>query len=155
MLAGTLDAGDRSTGLLIVSGGNEIRVGAHRGIGDLLAEGDGADDDDRRLVAVVGRHERVERRNTQADKVRRGREMRLVGDPAAGVEAHEPRLEPLAQIGDEVASLAIVAGDHERRAIGAGAVGQGRDEVRAQRLRHERAAAVADERGAIGVFMEA
>ncbi len=37
MLVGTLDAAPGSTGLLIVSGGNEIRVGAHRGMA-LLAE---------------------------------------------------------------------------------------------------------------------
>ena len=31
-LAGTIDTGDSATGLLIVSGGNEIRMGAHRGM---------------------------------------------------------------------------------------------------------------------------
>lgn len=31
-LVGTLDGGDRTTGLLVVSGGNEIRIGAHRGM---------------------------------------------------------------------------------------------------------------------------
>jgi exosortase A-associated hydrolase 1 len=31
LLAGTLDMGDKSTGLLIISGGNEIRSGAHAG----------------------------------------------------------------------------------------------------------------------------
>nr|WP_294189670.1 hydrolase 1, exosortase A system-associated [uncultured Sphingomonas sp.] len=31
-LAGTLDTGDATTGLLIVSGGNEVRHGAHRGM---------------------------------------------------------------------------------------------------------------------------
>ena len=36
-LAGTLDAAEGTTGLLIVSGGNEIRVGAHRGMA-LLAQ---------------------------------------------------------------------------------------------------------------------
>ena len=34
---GTLDSGDRATGLLIVSGGNEIRAGAHRGMASLAA----------------------------------------------------------------------------------------------------------------------
>lgn len=34
---GTLDEGDGSVGLLIVSGGNEIRAGAHRGMGMLAA----------------------------------------------------------------------------------------------------------------------
>lgn len=36
-LAGTLDEGDATTGLLIVSGGNEIRIGAHRGMALLAA----------------------------------------------------------------------------------------------------------------------
>jgi exosortase A-associated hydrolase 1 len=34
---GTLDESDRNTGLLIVSGGNEIRMGAHRGMASLAA----------------------------------------------------------------------------------------------------------------------
>lgn len=34
-LAGTLDEGHLTSGLLIVSGGNEIRIGAHRGMADL------------------------------------------------------------------------------------------------------------------------
>jgi exosortase A-associated hydrolase 1 len=36
-LAGTLDEGSATTGLLIVSGGNEIRIGAHRGMASLAA----------------------------------------------------------------------------------------------------------------------
>ena len=36
-LAATLDEGDATTGLLIVSGGNEIRIGAHRGMASLAA----------------------------------------------------------------------------------------------------------------------
>ena len=36
-LAATLDEGDATTGLLIVSGGNEIRIGAHRGMVMLAA----------------------------------------------------------------------------------------------------------------------
>lgn len=36
-LVGTLDAGANTTGLLIVSGGNEIRIGAHRGMALLAA----------------------------------------------------------------------------------------------------------------------
>lgn len=34
-LAATLDSGNAATGLLIVSGGNEIRIGAHRGMAEL------------------------------------------------------------------------------------------------------------------------
>ncbi len=37
-LAATLDEADSSTGLLIVSGGNEIRIGAHRGMAKLAAD---------------------------------------------------------------------------------------------------------------------
>lgn len=37
-LAGTLDAAPGATGLLIVSGGNELRMGAHRGMALLAAE---------------------------------------------------------------------------------------------------------------------
>lgn len=36
-LAATIDTGDRKTGLLIVSGGREIRIGAHRGMAMLAA----------------------------------------------------------------------------------------------------------------------
>lgn len=36
-LAGTLEAGNATTGLLIVSGGNEVRAGAHRGMAQLAA----------------------------------------------------------------------------------------------------------------------
>ena len=36
-LAGTLDEGNAATGLIIISGGNEIRIGAHRGMA-LLAQ---------------------------------------------------------------------------------------------------------------------
>ena len=132
------------------------RVRAQRRVGDLLAQRHRADDDDRRLLAVRALGEQgVERGHAQADEVRRRREVRLVGDAAAGVEAHRPRLEPRAQVGGEVARLAVVARHHERRAVGRRALGQRRDEVGAHRLRHERAAAVGDQRGAVGVLGEA
>ena len=35
ILSGTVDTADKATGLLIVSGGNEIRIGAHRGMAGL------------------------------------------------------------------------------------------------------------------------
>jgi exosortase A-associated hydrolase 1 len=38
VLAGTLDDAPGATGLLIVSGGNEIRIGAHRGMAKLAAD---------------------------------------------------------------------------------------------------------------------
>ena len=37
-LAATLDDADGATGLLIVSGGNEVRSGAHRGMARLAAD---------------------------------------------------------------------------------------------------------------------
>ena len=37
-LAATLDEAAGSTGLLIISGGNEIRIGAHRGMARLAAD---------------------------------------------------------------------------------------------------------------------
>jgi hypothetical protein len=114
------------------------RVRAQRRVGDLLAERDGGDDHDRRLLAGLALVEqRVDRGDPQADEVRRRREVRLVGDAAARVEAHGPRRQPRGHVGGEVARLAVVAGDDERRArVG---VGQRRREVRAQRLRDERA----------------
>ena len=97
----------------------------------------------------------IERGHAQADEVRRRREVRLVGHAAAGVEAHGPRLEPRAQVGGEVARLAVVARHHERRAVGRRAVGQRGDQVGPHGLRHERATAIGDERGAVGVLGEA
>ena len=37
-LSATLDSGSGTTGLLIVSGGNEIRIGSHRGMAKLAAD---------------------------------------------------------------------------------------------------------------------
>ena len=76
----------------------------------------------------------------QADEVRRRREVRLVGDAAARVEADGARLEPGAQVGGEVAGRAVVAGDDDGRAPHV-AVGDRRDQERAQRLRDERGSA--------------
>ena len=132
------------------------------GVGDLLAERDRGDDDDRRLLVrvVVARvlEQRVERRDAQADEVRRRREVRLVGDAAARVEAHRARGEPVAEVGGEVAGLAVVAGDDERglaaRERVVDAVEEARDEVRAQARGHERAPAVPGERDAVGAAGE-
>ena len=101
----------------------------------------------RRAVFVV--QQRVERGDAQADEVRRRREVRLVGDAAAGVEAHGPRVQPGAQVGGEIARLAVVAGDDERRPR-AVLVGERGEHVGAQRCRHERRAAVAREGRAVG-----
>ena len=109
-------------------------------------------------VALVVLEQRVERGDAEADEVRRRREVRLVGDAAARVEAHGPRREPVAQVGGEVARLAVVAGDDERGpAVREGvvdAVEERGDEVRAQRGGDERAAALARERGAVGARRE-
>ena len=90
--------------------------------------------------------------------MRRRREVRLVGDAAARVEAHRARREPGAQVGGELERLAVVAGDDDRRAAGGervvDAVEQRRDEVGAQRARDERAAALAREARAGGVVLE-
>ena len=94
-------------------------VRAQLGVGDLLAERDGGDDDDRRfLLALLASMQRVERGDAQADEVRRRREVRLVRDAAAGIEADGPRREPGGEVGGQVAGLAVVAGDHERRLVG-------------------------------------
>ena len=65
--------------------------------------------------ARSARRQRVERGDAQADEVRRRGQVRLVGDAAARVEAHGPRLQPRAHVGGEVARVAVVAGDDERR----------------------------------------
>ena len=112
------------------------RLRAQRRVGDLLAERDGRDDDDRRLgrsVRRTVRQQRVERGDAQADEVRRRREVRLVGDAAARVEAHRPRSEPVAQVGGQVAGLAVVGGDDQRGTAGhrsVEAVEQRADDVR-------------------------
>ena len=126
-LAAVLDLVDA-----LVAGGDEVGGGlveveqvadaqreavrAQRGVGDLLAQRDGADDDDRRLAARAAIEQRVERGDPQADEVRRRREVRLVGDAAARVEADGPRPQPGAQVGGEVARAAVVAGDDDGRA---------------------------------------
>ena len=95
------------------------RVRAQRRVGHLLRQRHRADHDHRRLelVGVPSRgQQRVERRDAQADQVRRRREVRLVGDAARGVVAHPPRRQPGAQVGRQVARGAVVADDHQRRA---------------------------------------
>src|SRR3954451_7002490 len=139
-------------------------VGAELGVRDLLAQGDRGDDDDGRLAVrvvagarVVG-EQRVERRDAEADEVRRRREVRLVRDAAARVEAHGARGEPVAQVGGEVARLAGGAGGAERgpaaRQGVVDAVEKAGDQVRAQARGDERAAAVLGERDAVGTRCE-
>ena len=134
------------------------RLRAQRRVRDLLAQRDGGDDDDRRLGvgALVGQ-QRVERGDAQADEVRRRREVRLVGNAAARVEAHRPGREPVAQVGGEVARLAVVGRDDQRGPSGhrtVEAVEQRADDVRAVGGGDERAATVAREARAVGVVGE-
>ena len=121
-------------------------VRAQLGVGDLLGQGDGGDDDDRRLLLAQS----VEGGDAQPDQVRRRGQMRLVGDAARGVVAHGPGRQPRAQVGGQVAGGAVVGGDDEDGGVGLG-LGQRRDQVRAQGGGHERAAAVAGQRGGGGV----
>ena len=89
--------------------------------------------------------QRVERCDAQADEVRRRREVRLVGDAAARIEADGPRRSHVRRSRGEVARLAVVAGDDEQR-LGGILLCQRGDDVGLQRLRDERVAALAGER---------
>jgi len=115
-------------------------VRAQLRVRDLLGERDGAGDDDRRsgvsTTAVGSVDERVERRDPQADEVRRRHQVGLVADAARRVEADRPRREELLEVGRQVARGAVVAGHHERRAVGLGVEQRG-EQVGAHALRHE------------------
>ena len=128
-------------------------VRAQRGVGDLLAQRDGRDDDDRRLRAGALVEHRVERGDAEADEVRRRREVRLVGDAAARVEADGPRAQPRAQVGGEVARGPVVGRDDDRRAARV-AVGDGGDQVRPQRLRDERVRVRLGQPGGVRMVLE-
>ncbi len=80
--------------------------------------------------------QRVERGDAQADQVRRRGEVRLVAHAARRVEAHRPRRQEGPQVGGEVAGGAVVAGDHQRRAVGLGVEQRG-EQVGAQARGHE------------------
>ena len=128
-------------------------VRAQLGVGDLLGQRDGGDDDDRRLLARARLEDAVQRGDAEADEVGRRREVRLVGDAAAGVEADGPRAQPRAQVGGEVAGRAVVAGDDHRRAPHV-AVGDRGDQERPERLRDERRSARLLELRGVGVMLE-
>ena len=128
-------------------------VGPQRGIGDLLAQRDGRHDDDRRLGTRALVEDGVERRDPEPHEVRRRREVGLVGDAAARVEAHGAGAQPRAQVGGEVARGAIVGRDDDRRAARV-AVGDGRDQVRAQRLRDERVRVRLSQPGGVRMVLE-
>ena len=132
-------------------------VRAQLRVGDPLHQRDGARHHDRRLAR--GRLEqRVERRDAQADEVRRGREVRLVAHAAGRVEAHRRRRPERAQVEREVAGHAVVGGDDQRRAVAQrlGDVEQRRDQERAQRRttrRHAAARAARRAREALDVVV--
>ena len=104
-----------------------------------LAEGDGAGDDDRGLLRLVA-DERVERRDPQADEVRRRRQVGLVAGSARGVQAHPARRQVGAELGGEVAGAGVVGGDAEQRPAGEAGLrlGQGGEQERAQAGRDAR-----------------
>ena len=94
-------------------------VGSESRIGHLLGQRHGADDDDGRLAALAGLvAQRVERRDPQADQVRRWREVRLVGDTSARVVTDGPGVQPGAEPRREIASGPVVPRDDDRRALG-------------------------------------
>ncbi len=125
-------------------------VGAERRIGDLLRQPDGADDDNRRRLSRL--EQRVERSDPQAHEVRRRRQVRLVRDAATRVVAHDPRLEPRPQRRRQIPGRTVITRNHDRGALRP-AVEQRRDEVRPQRLRDERVAPVALERGGLRIVI--
>ena len=128
-------------------------VRAQLGVGHLLRQRDGGDDDDRRLLGRRGVEHRVERGHPEPDEVRRRRQVGLVGDAAAGVEPHRPRAQPRPQVGREVAGRAVVAG-HDDGGAAHVAVGDRRDQEGTQRLRDERARPGMIERGSVGMVLE-
>ena len=154
----------------VVAGGGELEHGlveveqladlereavrAQLGVGDLLRQRDGGDDDDRCFLARA-RFEDAESSaaTRRPDEVRRRRQVRLVGDAAARVEADRPRVQPGAQVGGEVAGGAVVAGHHHGRAAHV-AIGDRGDQERPQRLRDERARTRLLELGCVGVMLE-
>ena len=107
-------------------------VGPQRRVGELLGQSHRARDEHRRRLA----EERIESGHTQAHQMGRRREMRLVAHAARRIEAHRTRAEKGLQVGGQVASRAIVARHHQRRALGVG-VDQRGEQVRAHARGHE------------------
>jgi len=100
-LLGTLDRAEGKTGLLIVSGGNEIRVGAHRGMA-LLAE---------RLSVAGIPVLRFDRRGVGDSGGENGGYASSAPDIAAAVAAfrqHAPAVERIAGFGNCDAATALV-----------------------------------------------
>lgn len=100
-LLGTLDPAEGTTGLLIVSGGNEIRMGAHRGMAQLAA----------RLASHGVPVFRFDRRGIGDSTGENGGYASSCPDIAAAVEAfrhHVPNLRHLAAFGNCDAATALV-----------------------------------------------
>jgi hypothetical protein len=128
-------------------------VRAQLGVGHLLRQRDRGHDDDGGFGARGGVQNGVECCHAQAHEVRGRGEVGLVGDAAAGVEAYGPRAQPGAQVGREIARGPVVPRHHHRRAPHV-AVGDGRDQERAQRLRDEGARARLIEPSGVGMVLE-
>ena len=86
------------------------------GVGQLLGQRRGA----RHHHGGLFGEKRVERRDAQADQVRRRGQVRLVAHAARRIEAHLPGGEKCPQVGGQVAGRSIVAGHHQRRTLGLG-----------------------------------
>ena len=92
---------------------------AQLGVRHRLGERHGARDDHGRRVAVGALGgERVEGPDSQADQVRRRREVGLIAGPARRVVAHPARRQVGAERPGQVARADVVGGDHQRRASG-------------------------------------
>ncbi len=114
-------------------------VRAQLGVGHLLGERHRAGDHDRGPALRIRVGEQVvDRRDPQADQVRRRGEVRLVAHSARRVEAHRARAEELLQVGGEVARGPVVAGHHEGGPVGL-CVEHGREQVGPHARRHEHA----------------
>ncbi len=152
LVAGGHELGGALVQIQQVASPEREAVRAQPRVGDLLGQRDRADDHDGRAVVLGGRcvEERVERRDAESDEVGRRREVRLVRDAAARVEAHAPRREPGSEVGREVARVAVVAGDDEERLPGI-LVRERRDHVGLERGADERTAAPAGEGGGLRV----
>ena len=153
LVAGRHEVGGRLVEVQQLADAQREAVRAQLRVGHLLAQRHGGDHHDGLLGARGRVEQRVERRDAQADEVRRRRQVRLVGDAAARVEAHGPRAQPGAQVGRQVARRAVVAGHHDRRAAHV-AVGQRGQQVRPQRLRDEGGAALVGQLRGRGVVLE-
>ncbi len=101
-LAATLDSADGTTGLLIVSGGNEIRSGAHAGMAALAAE-----------IAAAGhpvlRYDRRGIGDSTGDNAGFESSANDIAAAAAAFRAHAPQLTRLVAFGncDAASALAL------------------------------------------------